>query len=145
MSAESTSARPLTAMAYRQFLNEERLMGSRCTDSGELFIPPRPLCPSTFRPNMEWFEFSGEAKLVTFTAVHIGTTSMIEAGYDRTHPYVTGIVELVEGPRMSAEIVGVDAADPESIPLGLALQATFVERDEGEKAHKQLVFKPSGS
>ncbi len=92
---------------------------------------------------MEWVELSGKGKLVAFTSVYIGTTPMIEAGYDRANPYVSGIVELAEGPRFSAQITGVDATQPETIPIGLPLQAGFVARGEGEAQTMHLVFNPS--
>ena len=56
---------------------------------------------------------SGEGKLLAFTTVHIAPTAMIEAGYDRKNPYCTGIVQLDEGPAISAQILGVDPTKPE--------------------------------
>jgi uncharacterized OB-fold protein len=89
---------------------------------------------------MEWVELSGRGKLVAFTSVYIGTTAMIEAGYDRTKPYVAGIVELEEGPRISAQILGLDGAQPDIDWIGRPLRATFVERGEGEQRRAYLAF-----
>ena len=97
-----------THAAYTQYLNEHRLMGSRDTQSGALFLPPRPINPETFSSAMEWVEFNGKASLQAFTIVYIAPTAMIEAGYDRKNPYCVGIVRLEEGPLMSALILGVD-------------------------------------
>lgn len=136
------SIREFTAVAFQAFLNEGKLMGSRCLETGEVFVPPRAMCPRTYSTNMEWVELSGRARLLTFTTVHIGTTAMVQAGYDRQHPYCTGIVELAEGPRFSAQIVGVDASRPDSILIGQALQAGFVEEGGAGKAQLHLVFMP---
>ena len=38
---------------------------------------------------------------------------MIEQGYGRDKPYVSGVVELDEGVKISARIIGVDATKPE--------------------------------
>lgn len=132
--------RAFTATAFQAYLNEGKLMGSRCVETGEIFVPPRPLCPRTYSTNMEWVELSGKGKLVAYTAVYIGTTPMVAAGYDRTNPYVSGIVELEEGPRFSAEITGVDAAHPETIRIGQPLTAGYVEFGEGETTYAHLVF-----
>ena len=132
--------RSFTATSFQAYLNEGKLMGSRCVETGEIFVPPRPLCPHTYSTNMEWVELSGKGKLVTYTAVYVGTTPMVEAGHDRKNPYVSGIVELAEGPRFSAQIAGVDASQPETIRIGQPLEAGFVEFGEGEARYAHLVF-----
>jgi len=132
--------RPFNHHSFQQFLNEHRLMGSRSASSGEVFLPPRPLDPSTYREDMEWVELSGEGRLVAYTAVHIGPTAMIEAGYDRKNPYVSGVVELVEGPKISAQILGVDATNPAAIAVGTPLRVTFVDRGKEEEKRTFLAF-----
>lgn len=116
-------------------------MGSRCAETGEVFVPPRALCPTTYSDAMEWVELGGEGTLAAFTVVNIGPSAMIEAGYDRAHPYCAGIVELAEGPRISAQIVGVDTTQPEGIAIGSRLRATFVERRGS--VHRFLAFEPA--
>lgn len=124
---------------FQTFLGEHRLMASRCTDCDEVYLPPRPLCPRCHGDRLEWVEMSGKGTLATFTAVHVGLTAMIEAGYDRTHPYVTGIVQLDEGPMISAQILGVDGTSPEEIRLGSPMRVAFVDR--GPETY--LAFEPS--
>ncbi len=70
----------------------------------------------------------GKGKLVAFTTIEVGTTMMLDSGYDRGNPYCSGIVELEEGPRISTQIMGVDANNPESIAIGTLLQLDFIER-----------------
>ncbi len=134
---------PFTATGFQELLNEKKLMAARSLSTGNLFLPPRPIDPETLSDEMEWVELSGEGKLVAYTAVSIGTTAMVEAGYDRNNPYCTGIVELAEGPRFSAQIVGVDVTNPASIQIGLPLRAAFVERGEGDDRYTHLVFEPA--
>jgi uncharacterized OB-fold protein len=132
--------RPFTAASFQAYMNEGKLMGSRNRETGEVFVPPRPIDPNTHDENMEWVELSGRGTLAAFTSVYIGTSAMIAAGYDRTKPYVAGIVELEEGPRISAQIAGVDGKQPDIEWIGRLVQATFVERGEGEKRRAYLVF-----
>lgn len=139
---EATVERPFTAASFQTYFNQGRLMGSRNRATGEVFVPPRPIDPATHDDDMEWVELSGRGTLAAFTSVYIGTSAMIAAGYDRKQPYVAGIVELAEGPRISAQILGLDGTKPEIAWIGQPLQATFVERGDGEKRRAFLVFEP---
>jgi uncharacterized OB-fold protein len=132
--------REFTGSSFYQFLGESKLMGSQCQSCGTLHVPPREICPDCFGAEMEWVEMSGEGELVAFTTVHIAPTAMIEAGYDRKHPYCTGIVQLAEGPAVSAQILGVDPTKPQEIEIGTPLSVAFVQRGEGEQARTYLAF-----
>jgi len=134
------SERAITGTAFYQYLAEQKLMGSRCRSCGALHVPPRPLCPACYGDEMVWEQVGGKGKLIAFTTVHIATTAMIEAGYGRTNPYCTGIVQLDEGPAISAQILGVDPAKPEQIEIGTPVRVAFVQRGEGEKARTYLAF-----
>ncbi len=132
-----------TANAFNRHLGQHKLMGTRCTAGRELYLPPRPICPSRHGDAMDWVEFSGQGTLAAFTIVYIGTSAMIAAGYDRKNPYCVGVVDLVEGPKISAQILGVDALHPESIKIGMPLKMTFVDRGEGEAKRSFLAFEPA--
>ena len=140
MNEQLTNQRPFTAASFQAYMNEGKLMGSRNRETGEVFVPPRPIDPGTHGNNMEWVELSGRGTLAAFTSVYIGTSAMIDAGYDRKKPYVAGVVELEEGPRISAQILGLDAARPDMGWIGRPLRATFVERGAGEKRRAYLAF-----
>jgi len=134
------SERPFTGQAFYQYLGEQKLMGSRCKSCGALYAPPRPLCPACYGNDMDWEQLGGKGKLIAFTTVNIAPTAMIEAGYGRNNPYCTGIVQLDEGPAVSAQIIGVDPAAPEQIAVGTPLQVAFVRRGEGENKRTYLAF-----
>jgi uncharacterized OB-fold protein len=120
--------KPFTISGFEDFLQEKKLMGSRCSQCGALWLPPRPICLSCNRDEMEWVELSGKGKLAAFTVIGVGPMPMIDSGYNRDNPYCSGIVEVEEGPRISAQILGVDVAHPENIKIGIPLTADFVER-----------------
>lgn len=136
-------ARPFSDISYRRFLNEEKLMGSKCRKCGALFLPPRPICIKCHGTQMEWAEMKGKGKLVAFTCIAVGPPSMIEEGYDRKHPYVSGVVELEEGTAIDARIEEVDGNNPESIEIGMPLAVKFLHRGEGENLRTYLGFRPS--
>ena len=127
-------------ITYKQFLNEEKLMGSKCEKCGAVYAPPRPLCVNCYGIDMSWVEMKGKGKLSAFTCIAVGPPSMVAEGYDRKNPYCSGIVELEEGPSVVARIDGVDTKDPESINIGLPLTVKFLHRGEGEGANTVLAF-----
>lgn len=135
--------RPFSDISYEKFLNEEKLMGSRCKNCGALFAPPRSICIKCYSSDMEWVEMKGRGKLAAFTCIAVGPPSMVQEGYDRKHPYCSGVVELEEGVKVVARIEEVDASKPETIKIGMPLTAEFLHRGEGEKAKTFLAFKPS--
>ncbi len=137
MSNEFTSA------TFNRFLGEHKLMGARCTKCGALYLPPRAICPQCHGVQMEWIELSGKGKLAAFSAVSIGPSTLQAEGYDRNNPYCAGIVELDEGVKISARVLGVDAKQPANIVIGTPLTIEFIERGEGEQKKTVLAFKAS--
>ncbi len=133
---------PFNDISYELFLREEKLMGSRCQKCGVLFVPPRSICIRCYGNEMEWVEMKGRGKLAAFTCIAIGPPFMVREGYDRQHPYVSGVVELEEGVKVVARIEGVDGSKPESIKIGTPLQVEFLHRGEANSPETFLAFKP---
>ena len=131
-----------TIAAYSNYLNQHRLMGSRDTKTGEVYLPPRAINPSNFSTEMEWHEFSGKGTLQAFTNILSGSTAMMAAGYDRKNPYTVGIVKTAEGPMISAQILGVNSSDPNTIKIGTPLKVVFIDRGEGDAKKTFLAFEP---
>jgi len=134
--------RPFSDISYQQFLDEDKLMGSKCGKCGAIYAPPRPMCPKCHGTDMQWIEMKGKGKLVAFTSIAVGPSFMAQEGYDRKHPYISGVVELEEGVRVDARIEEIDGSQPESIKIGTPLTVTFLHRDEGDSLRTFLAFKP---
>jgi uncharacterized OB-fold protein len=135
--------RPFNDISYERFLSEDKLMGSRCRKCGVLSVPPRSVCIKCYGSEMEWVAMKGKGKLAAFTCIAIGPPFMIKEGYDRKHPYVSGVVELEEGVRVVARIEGVDGSTAETIRIGTPLKVEFLHRGEGEDSTTFLAFRPS--
>jgi uncharacterized OB-fold protein len=134
--------RPFTAASFYQFLDEDQLMGTRCAGCSALYLPPRAICPQCHGEDLAWAPLEGSGVLAAFTCVYVGPSAMAAEGYDRNNPYCTGIVELDEGVRISARILGVDARNPSAIRIGTPLQVEFVHRgDEGTSGTTVLAFR----
>ena len=82
---------------------------------------------------MEWVEMKGNGKIAAFSAIAVGPSCTIEEGYDRDNPYLVGIVELDEGPKVSGRILGLDARRPENIKMGTPVTVEFLEQEEGRR------------
>jgi len=133
---------PFNDISYERFLSKEKLMGSTCRKCGAFFVPPRAICIKCYSTEMEWIKMKGKGKLAAFTCIAIGPPFMTKEGYDRKHPYVSGVVELEEGVKVVARIEGVDGKKPETIEIGTALQVEFLHRGEGEDLTTFLAFRP---
>ena len=135
--------REFTGASFNQFLNEEKLMGTRCQKCGALYLPPRPICIKCYSREMEWAEMKGRGKLSAFTTINVGPTMMCQEGYGRDNPFCAGVVELDEGVKISARILGIDAQNPDGIKIGTPLRIEFLHRGEGESRVTFLAFKAS--
>jgi uncharacterized OB-fold protein len=131
--------REFSSASFYRFLAEKRLMASRCKKCHALYLPPHPLCSKCHGDEMEWVEMKGDGKLAAFTSIAVGPSFTIEEGYDRNNPYLVGIVELDEGPKISGRINGLEAARPETVKIGTPLTAEFPEQAEEKGCY--LAFK----
>ncbi|MGC2289596.1 MAG: Zn-ribbon domain-containing OB-fold protein [Thermoplasmata archaeon] len=117
------------ARFWRETPRRYNLGGSRCTVCSTVYFPPRSVCPtcSTHRQSlgkMEPFQLSGDGEVVTYTVVHEAAE-----GFEMQVPYALAIVQTVEGPLLTGQIVNVV---PEEVQIGLKVRATFRKlREEG--------------
>ena len=133
----------LESKSFFQALEQDTLIGSRCLNCGHLSIPQRTICRVCHSDQAEMVEFSGHGRLAAFTVIYVPPTEMAEAGFDAKNPYCVGIVTLEEGPRVSAQIVNVDLADPSKIKIGMPVRNTIFERGPDDKRKKVLAFEPA--
>lgn len=119
---------------YLQNIQDEHFKAYRCTKCDMVIAPPSGSCYSCGSSIMEWTEVSGKGKLVSFTVIHISPDEFVEEV-----PYYVAIVELAEGTRVSARLLGFDPLKPEEVKLGIDVQMTY---EEGKTGRKYLAFKP---
>lgn len=139
----SENEKPFTIESYLEFLRNKKLMGSKCKECGATYVPVRKLCTECNSANMEWIEMTGNGKLAAFTSITVGTPYFVEKGYDRKNPYCFSVIELEEGPMVSAQLVGVDESEPDKIDIGTPLKATFLETEVCGETKVDLGFEPA--
>jgi hypothetical protein len=106
----------------------------RCTECGSPFFYPRTSCPFCGSASIEWFTTTGRATLYSYTITHRPAP-----GFEDDLPYAIAVVQLAEGPRLMANIVGVPNT-PDNLVLDMDLEVTFEQR--GDLALPQ--FTPTG-
>ena len=107
------------------------LMLQRCRKCSRYFLPVQEVCTNCLEADLEWAPASGDATLHTFGVMHY----LYHPGFAQELPYNVAVVELAEGPRMSAR---VDAPN-EELRVGMALRTDFEQAGEMSVP----VFKPA--
>jgi hypothetical protein len=133
--------RPFSGASFNQYLKEHKLMASRCQVCQDLYLPPRAICPACHSDQMAWYELSGRGELAAFTAVYIGPSFMNEQGFGRERPYLTGVVALQEGVKISARLLGFEELPPSQVQIGTLLTVEYLELGDGPATRIQLAFR----
>jgi len=113
---------------------EGELKIQRCLDCGKPFFYPRPCCPFCASDALEWITTSGRGTLYSYTINHRPAP-----GFEQDAPYAIAVVQLSEGPRMMANIVGIENT-PDNLVLDMDVEVTFEKR--GDVTIPQ--FRPAG-
>lgn len=107
----------------------------RCNACERAYFYPRPYCPHCSSDDVSWITASGRGRLHTYLISHRPAP-----GFGDQVPYAIAVVELEEGPRMMANIVGVENT-PDALVLDMPLEVGF----EGRGDQSVPVFRPAGS
>lgn len=113
---------------YWEAANRGELRIQFCNPCGRHYFYPRAACPVCGSTDVSWVTVSGRARLHTYVINHRPAP-----GFEDDGPYAIAVVELEEGPRMMANIVGVPNT-PEDLRLDMELEVRFEPRGrEGEQ------------
>lgn len=104
----------------------DRLVIRKCLHCGQTHFMPRYLCPHCWSTELEWVDASGRGHVHTFTIMH----RPADPAFADLGAYVVALIDLEEGVRMMAGIVGKDALD---VAIGDAVSVTFERRGENAK------------
>ncbi|HTP56113.1 MAG TPA: Zn-ribbon domain-containing OB-fold protein [Thermoplasmata archaeon] len=118
------------ARFWRETPRRYNLGGSKCTNCGTVYFPPRPVCPAcpVHRQSIEKMvphQLSGDGEVYSYTTVHEPAE-----GFEMQVPYVVALVKTDEGPILTGQVVDVD---PTEVRIGLKVHAAFRKlREEGK-------------
>ena len=102
-------------------VKDGRLLIQRCASCGTLRHPPGPACGSCRSYEWDTLESSGRGVVHSFVVNHYPQVPAFD------YPLPVGLVELEEGTRLVADLVGVEPAD---IRIGMPVQVEFVAVDD---------------
>lgn len=92
-----------------------RLLGSRCQSCGEVFYPRRFVCAKCLHEGTDDVELGPRGTLYTWTYVHVPLFAKKDGSVDA---YGVGQIDLPEGPRVQAILVG----GPDDFEIGMELE-----------------------
>jgi len=109
-------------------LNQQRyaLVGEVCPHCEEKIFPPRDICPECGEDARIPFQFSGRGEVYSYT-----TVNQPPAGYQENAPYTLALVQLEEGPLVTAQLTDL-GADPVSLGMPVEM-VTRKLRSDGER------------
>jgi hypothetical protein len=99
---------------FIDYLEEGKVMGSRCKECGLVFFPPRADCYKCFSSDMEWFDVTGKGKLMAYSKLKYAPV-----GFDEDLPYCIAVLDYGD-----YKIFGRIASDisEDEIKLGMEMK-----------------------
>ena len=97
-------------------VREGKLLIQRCKACGTLRHPPGPVCASCHSFEWDTLQASGRGKVYSFVVMHYPEVPPFD------HPNPIGLIELEEGSRLVAQLVGVK---PGEVQIGQSVQVEF--------------------
>jgi uncharacterized OB-fold protein/acyl dehydratase len=102
-------------------VQDGKLLIQRCTGCERLRHPPGPACPTCGSFDWDTVEASGRGTVYSFTVNHHPEVPAFD------YPLAVGLIELAEGVRLVANVIGVE---PDEIEIGQLVQVEFTVFDD---------------
>jgi len=99
---------------------QHRLLIQRCTKCGTLRHPPRPMCSECRSYEWDVVDATGRGAVYSFVVNHYPQVPAFD------YPLAVGLIELEEGTRLVANVVGVDPSD---VRVGMPVEVEWVDHD----------------
>jgi uncharacterized OB-fold protein len=111
-----------------------RLLGSRCGACGEHFFPRRHVCAKCLAEGCGDVLLGPRGRLWTWTYVHVPLFAKKDARIDA---YGVGQVDLPEGPRVQAILVG----GPEDFRIGIEMELDLETLRTDDDGREVVIFR----
>ncbi len=99
---------------------QHRLLIQRCKRCGTLRHPPRPMCSECHSYEWDVVDASGRGTVYSFVVNHYPQVPAFD------YPLAVGLIELEEGTRLVANVIGVEPGD---IRVGMPVEVEWVDHD----------------
>lgn len=101
------------------------LEGEICTECNNKIFPPRDVCPHCAEPAQLPYMMSGRGEVYSYSTMRSAPT-----GFEEYLPYTVALVQLDEGPMLTAHLTDVD---PDEVNIGMPVEmVTRKIREDGE-------------
>ena len=105
--------------------DDKKILGVRCKECNEVFIPPTSTCVKCFSRLDEWVELGSQGTVLSFTVVHS------HEDYQPVQtPFVYAIIQLEGADTGLTHILG-EIDDLEKIEIGMRVEAVFKAERNG--------------
>lgn len=116
---------------WREIPNRYNLVGARCGNCNKILFPPRYICPFCRRMGkLEPYKLKRQGKVISYTVIHVAA-----AGFEDQVPYVLAIIELEDGPRLTAQVTDCNS---DEIKIGDEVEIVF--RRMGEESKDGVIY-----
>jgi uncharacterized OB-fold protein len=103
------------------------LVGEVCPHCSAKIFPPRDICPECGDEAKDHYQFSGRGEVYSYTTLYNAP-----AGYEEQAPYTVAMVQLEEGPLVTAQLTDIDVKEPEvGMPVEMVTRKLGAEGDRG--------------
>ncbi|MHB2156526.1 Zn-ribbon domain-containing OB-fold protein [Calditrichota bacterium GD2] len=103
------------------------LQGAKCEQCGQLYFPPRAVCPACKSRSLSAYRFKGTGRVYSHSLLYQSSDR-----FEGQAPYVVAIVELEEGVRLTAQLTDVDVDEVAvGMPVEMVVRKIYEEGDTG--------------
>lgn len=85
-----------------------RLQGTQCKHCADLQFPPMLICPKCKGRDLQPYRLSGKGRVYSFSTVYNPLSQ-----FEDIAPYVVAMIDLEEGPRITAQLTDVVSGNVE--------------------------------
>jgi len=118
---------------WREIPRRSRLEAVKCSECGSVSYPPRRTCKCG-SDSLAPYKLPDRGKLLTFSIVRNPPI-----GFEKTVPFVLGMVELIDGTKITTQLTDVS---PEEVKIGMVLEAVFRKiAEDGDSGIIQYALK----
>lgn len=108
---------------WRRIRERYNMVGNKCQKCGAVYFPKRTICKNCrSQGELEEVKLSGKGEVVSYTVIRSPPDSMKSSA-----PYIVAIIQLEEGPSVSAQIEDTDVEDVE---IGSKVEKIFRKVNE---------------
>ncbi len=105
------------ARFWREIPQRYNMVGTKCDTCGDVFFPPRAICPHCRRDGkIVPCQFSGKGKVMTYSVLSAASDQ-----FSALKPYVLAIIELEEGTRVTSHLI----CEPDEVHIGMPVKSVF--------------------